>query len=96
MLIQILLLLLLQQQQLLMGMVSLDSHLKGKGLKCYNVAKVDHATTPTTQLPASAWPAPNEAVDSTLDDPPEKKDKFLVLKGMHFVGGRVGGWVAWR
>ncbi|CDS13861.1 hypothetical protein LRAMOSA06035 [Lichtheimia ramosa] len=44
-------------------------------------AKVDHATTPTTQLPASAWPAPNEAVDSTLDDPPEKKDKFLVLKG---------------
>lgn len=83
-----------------MGMVSLDPHLKGKGLKCCNVAKVDHATTPTTQLPASAWPAPNEAVDSTLDDPPEKKDKFLVLKGMYFVGGRVGGWVggwvAWR
>lgn len=50
-------------------------------------AKVDIASTTTSQLPASAWPAPNEAVESTVDDPPEKKDKFLVLKGM-FVGGK--------
>lgn len=62
-----------------------------KTLNVLCTAKVDIAST-TSQLPASAWPAPNEAVESTVDDPPEKKDKFLVLKGMFCWGW----WVAWR